>query len=164
MLLLHSPQHRLASTDVCWPSSQRQPRATRVSGASHWRNKKEPHPSQTSCYSFIITKDVQAAPNGFSQKTVSGIRNHKVLFPSTAVTSQTSGYHLAAAPFPWALPLHATFRKGRAGIQQCTKAEFQKSGHFGFTSHGAELRSSGVCRWIVTALLSASLDPKATKS
>lgn len=45
---------------------QRQLRAKRPSGASHWQEwrEKEPDPSQTSHCSFVITKDVPAALKG----------------------------------------------------------------------------------------------------
>lgn len=69
---------------------------------------------------------MQAAPKEFSQKTVSGIKNNKVLFPPSAVTCQTSGYHLAAAPFPWARHCMPASEKAELASHQCTKAEVQE--------------------------------------
>lgn len=155
---------------------RRQLRARRVSGASHWREwrGKEFGPSQTSCYSFMITKDVPAALKGFSQRTVSGLKNQQSLAPTyccnisrTKLQSITwlqslSPGHCHCMPPP---------KKAELASYQCTNAEVWEvrafCTHFPW-SRAEEVwglqRLQWISWWTVTALLSGSLAPKSTKS
>lgn len=147
---------------------QRQLRAKRPSGASHWQEwrEKEPDPSQTSPCSFIITKDVPAALKGFSKKTGCFLVSETSLAPTYCCNFSRTKLE----DITWLQPLSPGYchhmpppKKAELAPYQCTHGGSERHSIWGSFPMEQSLGGRDLQR-LQMDCHSSSLAPKATKS